>query len=200
MNKSVLISIQPYYVFLIIARLMGWNIPQEKTVEVRKDFPKDPLWNKCVHIYCSKNRKSFNRIPKEYQPFMAKFLGKVIGEFVCDKVDEFHEWQLTPQGKYQEFEETDLKKFLSESCLSWEEVYAYRKNLPYYKPLYAWYISDLVIYDKPKVLGEFTVMRKCTSCKDSGYESSACEYDGNCLVPVSLKKPFQSWGYVCSKQ
>ncbi len=37
--KSVLISIQPYWVFLIIARLMGWNIPQEKTVEVRKDYP-----------------------------------------------------------------------------------------------------------------------------------------------------------------
>jgi len=36
--KSVLISIQPYWVFLIIARLMGWNIPQEKTVEVRKDY------------------------------------------------------------------------------------------------------------------------------------------------------------------
>ncbi len=41
--KSVLISIQPYWVFLIIARLMGWNIPQEKTVEVRKDYPKDGI-------------------------------------------------------------------------------------------------------------------------------------------------------------
>lgn len=62
--KSVLISIQPYWVFLIIARLMGWDIPQEKTIEVRKDFPKDPAWNKRVHIYCSKNKESFDRIPK----------------------------------------------------------------------------------------------------------------------------------------
>ncbi len=30
--KVVLISIQPYYVFLIIARAMGWKIDQEKTV------------------------------------------------------------------------------------------------------------------------------------------------------------------------
>lgn len=91
--KSVLISIQPYWVFLIIAPLIGWNIPQEKTVEVRKNFPKDLDWNKVVHIYCGKNGKSFNRIPKEYQPFMEKFLGKVIGEFVCDRVDKY-EWDI----------------------------------------------------------------------------------------------------------
>lgn len=65
---------------------MGWNIPQEKTVEVRKDCPKASDWNKRVHIYCSKNRKSFNRIPKQYQSFMEKFLGKVVGEFVCDSI------------------------------------------------------------------------------------------------------------------
>ena len=39
--KSVLIAIQPYWVFLIIATKMGWEIDQEKTVEVRKSFPKD---------------------------------------------------------------------------------------------------------------------------------------------------------------
>ena len=89
MYKSVLIAIQPYWVFLIIARLMGWNNPQNKTVEVRKDFPKDPAWNKKAHIYCSKNKQSFNRIPKQYQPLMAKFLGKIVGEFVCDKVEKY---------------------------------------------------------------------------------------------------------------
>lgn len=40
MNKAVMASIQPYYVFLIIARLMGWNIPQYKKVEVEKIFQK----------------------------------------------------------------------------------------------------------------------------------------------------------------
>lgn len=38
MSKSVLISIQPYWVFLIIAKTMGWNIDKEKTAEVRKNF------------------------------------------------------------------------------------------------------------------------------------------------------------------
>lgn len=46
--KAIMLSIQPYYVFLIIARLMGWDIPQEKTIEVRKDCPKDLAWNRHV--------------------------------------------------------------------------------------------------------------------------------------------------------
>ena len=41
--KAVLMSIQPYWVFLIIARIMGWKIDKEKTIEVRKNFPKDLL-------------------------------------------------------------------------------------------------------------------------------------------------------------
>lgn len=39
--KEVLISIKPYWVFLIIAKTMGWNIDKEKTVEFRKTCPKD---------------------------------------------------------------------------------------------------------------------------------------------------------------
>lgn len=86
--KSVLISIQPYWVFLIIAKTMGWNVNQEKTVEIRKSHPKDENWNKVAKMYCSKDKKSFDRIPKEYRPLMERFLGKVIGEFVCDCIEE----------------------------------------------------------------------------------------------------------------
>ena len=46
--KAIMLSIQPYYVFLIIARVMGWDIPQHKTVEVRKDSPKDSAWNRQI--------------------------------------------------------------------------------------------------------------------------------------------------------
>lgn len=144
--KSVLIAIQPYYVFLIIAHLMGWDILQEKTVEVRKDYPKDPAWDKTVHIYCSKNRKSFNRIPKQYQPFMKKLLGKVIGEFVCDKIGELYQCN---SGFVEE-----------NACIGRYEYFKYL-GIPYDihggydKKCYGWHISNLVIYDKPKELGEF---------------------------------------------
>lgn len=176
MNKAVMLSIQPYYVFLIIARLMGWNIPQEKTVEVRKDYPKASDWNKRVHIYCSKNKKSFNRIPKEYQPLMKKFLGMVIGEFVCDGIVQL----------FENFE--DVKR----SCLSWEEIQAYAKG----KPVYGWHISDLKIYDTPKGLGEFNRFiecenRPCFLCK---YSSRDCNGILDCDKRIT--RPFQSWGYV----
>ena len=89
MEKAVLMSMQPYWVFLIIAKKMGWNIGKEKTIEVRKNYPKDEKWNKVAKIYCSKDKKSFSKIPKEYQPLMEQFSGKVIGEFVCDSITHY---------------------------------------------------------------------------------------------------------------
>lgn len=189
MNKAVMLSIQPYYVFLIIARLMGWNIPQEKTVEVRKDYPKASDWNKVVHIYCSKNRNSFNCIPKQYQPFMEKLLGKVVGEFVCDSIRKSEADNLI-QAYYHNNP--------AETCLTDQELVLYATIG---KPLYFWHISDLKIYDKPKELGEFYVRCgdrkiKCDGCKykkqESWFDPPYCEVDGY----ISLACPPQSWGYV----
>lgn len=46
--KSILMSIQPYYGFLIIAKERGWGLEKyglhEKTVEVRKGVPTYPDW------------------------------------------------------------------------------------------------------------------------------------------------------------
>jgi len=188
MNKSVLISIQSYWVFLIIARIMGWDIPQEKTVEVRKDFPNAHDWNNLVHIYCSKNRKSFNRIPKEYQPLMEKFLGKVIGEFVCDRIEklryncdgyghEWHEWN----DEYVDY---------ANMCLSEKELEDYLGT----SNGYGWHISDLKIYDTPKELREF---RK----PDIPYHAIE-EQNGNLIfydgwtAGRPITRPPQNWCYV----
>lgn len=84
--RSVLISIQPYWVFLIIAKMLGWKTDKEKTIEARKSYPKAENWDKVVKIYCSKDERSFSKIPKEYQPLMERYLGKVMGEFVCDQL------------------------------------------------------------------------------------------------------------------
>ena len=146
---------------------MGWNIPQEKTIEIRKDYPKASDWNRLVHIYCSKNRKSFNRIPKEYQSLMEKLLGKVIGSFVCDRIEklryncdeyghEWHEWN----DEYVDY---------ANMCLSEKELEDYLGT----GNGYGWHVSDLKIYDKTKELGEF---------KNSKGQK--------------IKRPFQSWGYV----
>ena len=154
MPKAVLISIQPYWVFLIIAKMMGWNIEKEKTVEVRKNYPKANDWDKTAKIYCSKDKRSFEKIPKEYQPLMQRFLGKVIGEFVCNKIDYW-------QNHYR----TDVMHIADMSRLSCVPIDDLLDYLGHYvdmngvdKRLYAWHISNLVIYDKPKELRTFRVI------------------------------------------
>ena len=207
--KSVLRSVKPYWIYLILTG--------KKTVEVGKDFPKSAEWNKVVEMYCSKDMRSFNRIPEKDREWMRKYLGKVACRFVCDRIEEFHEWQLSPQGRFQEAEQKDLDNFLKESCLSYEEVCAYRKKLPYYKPLYSWQISDLKIYDKPKELSEFYVVdneavKQCeyrNKCYINPYLTNggwlngtySCSYNGEhefctkCKVKP-LTRPPQSWCYI----
>lgn len=191
--KSVLLSIKPYYVFLIIAHKMGWDILQEKTIEVRKGFPKDIEWNKVVHIYCSKDKKSFNLIPVQYQPLMGKFIGKVIGEFVCDWI-----YDIKPHcdiGDYVNQYECYWKYGEDFHCLSFSEMKSYLKN----KKGYGWHISDLKIYDKPKELSEFRPI-----CKFEGKDAICAlfclnwKYDGGLFFECTRKvtRPPQSYMFV----
>ncbi len=180
--KAIILAIQPYYVFLIIAWHMGWDIPQHKTEEVRKDFPKDIAWNKIVHIYCSKDRKSFNRIPKQYRSLMAKFLGKVIGEFVCDYIRK---------GGADNLVQAYYHNNPDETCLTDQELVIYA-NLG--EPLFFWHISDLKICDKPKELSEFRTRCRisCFSCKNPLYSDGTCEERN----VKKIVRPPQSWCYV----
>ena len=176
--KSVLISIKPKWIEKIVNG--------EKTIEVRKTRPKIETPFKC-YIYCTYGQENEN--------YMLGKRGKVIGEFVCDKIEEFHEYELSPCKKFYEFEKARLDLFLKESCLSYNEVCDYRKNLPYYKPLYGWHISDLKIYDKPKELGEFNRWNRTEEnvpCAHTKWLYSDCKDCKSC----NLTRPPQSWCYV----
>lgn len=190
--KAIMLSIQPYYVFLIIARLMGWDIPQHKTVEVRKDSPKDRAWSRRVYIYCSKNRKSFNRIPKQYQPLMEKFLGKVVGWFACLRLEKFTVGSL----RCDDIEEL--------SCLSYSEMINY-----FYKPEeldgktakegFGWHIDALQVYDKPKELWEYSYPctgKKCSKCQYEVRDELPFGTVGVCCGRYHITRPPQSWSYV----
>ena len=194
--KLVLISIQPYWMFLIIAHKMGWQIGRAKMVEVRKNYPKSEDWDKTVKLYCSKDKKSFARIPKEYQLLMEQFLGKVIGEFVCDKIIDIDygiEEGVYFDGEYQKGFETNGNGD-NPTCLSFVELENYLTN----NEGYGWHISNLVIYDKPRELREF--QKPCIRDCDCG----GCEYaywtqeNGfeGCMLEDGLKRPPQSWCYV----
>lgn len=176
--KAVLISIQPKWVAKIASG--------EKTIEVRKTAPKCEVPFKC-YIYCT-SAKPY--LYKEANPPFELFLdselykgkgyddrlfsGKVIGEFVCDSA----EWM--------------SMRDCDKACMTLKEVVDYAKG----KKLYAWHISDLKIYDKPKELREFYTKKTCKSCKKSGYESTACMYDEDCKVPIPITRAPQSWQYV----
>ena len=187
--KSVLTSIRPQYCELIASG--------KKTVEVRKSRPKLETPFKC-HIYCTKGNQYFFHsnalmVPYRYVDDHSHNMwdkplnGKVIGDYVCDQIkkhsyDDFigavnadgseRTEAIQGEGTYW-FWENERKK----TCLSQDEIFKYGGT----KPLYAWHISALQIYDKPRKLSEF---HKPIMPMGLRYEDDA------------IKRPPQSWAYV----
>ena len=151
MSKSILLSIRPEWVAKILNK--------EKTIEVRKRFPKDYVgW---VYIYCTKEELlqrhwqkvdgigkfiTYGRKAKEKDYNSPHTLnGKVVARFWCDKVEEITTEKWSPS------KEQDL---LKASCLTENQLFDYC-NLESGKPFYAIHISKLEIFDKPRELSEF---------------------------------------------
>ena len=154
MSKAVLISIRPKWCEKIISG--------EKTIEVRKTRPKMKTPFKG-YIYCTRNGQDYDRLwvlndqaRKEYDGLVAvcanlrgwqerHFLGngKVIGEFICDRVYELAPLNHAPDDAEQQ------------TCLTQEEIARYLKGIGY-----GWHISGLKIYDTPRELREFTGLRQ----------------------------------------
>ncbi len=177
---SVLISIKPKWCELIA---LG-----RKTIEIRKTKPNIDVPFKC-YIYCTGSNecgKSRGYISPEH----FAWRGSVIGEFICDAIDNIEIRHFTVFGhenRYCAIGETADKQWIKHSCLSYDEVVHYGKLAT----LYGWHISDLVIYDKPKELSEF--FHACD--KPVGVDCSKCidERKNRCK---SLARPPQSWCYV----
>ena len=147
--KSVLISIRPKWVEKIASG--------KKTIKVRKTVPEEVPFK--AYIYCTKDKPYLYRIDDDnnfeltntLRPKMYEYVkdyneqnGKVIGEFVCDKVDEY-----TFSHYEAEYRVTHVEQ--NAMCLNQPELIHYGKG----EPLYGLHISDLKIYDKPKELSEF---------------------------------------------
>ena len=173
--KSVLISIQPKWCELIASG--------KKTVEVRKTKPKLETPFK-VYIYCTKGRGDclwrwngiwYDTQDPNHRP--NRLDGKVIGEFVCDKIINI------PYIMPYDSEDTSHPMridFIHETCVpDWEiDEYLGRKDG------YGWHISDLVIYEEPRELGEFK--RWVDRSKGQIYHEDM----------LYLQRPPQSWCYV----
>ena len=168
MSKAVMLSIRPRWVQKIANG--------EKTIEVRKTRPKLETPFKC-YIYCTQSGVALGAWGKH---------GKVIGEFTCDRIFPINVFD---NGGIQNW----FFEHMERSCLTYEELADYIGNG---RTGHGWHISDLVIYDDPKELIEFHTWKKCKSCSNSGYESTACIYDENCMIPAAITKAPQSWCYV----
>ena len=130
--KSVMLSIKPKWVEKIVNG--------EKTIEVRKSMPKIETPFKC-YIYMSQGDLKDLGL---YSEWIYKNRMKVIGEFFCNKIDEY-----TFSHYEAEYRVTHVEQELMR--LNYPELIKYGKG----ETIYGWHISDLKIYDKPKELWNF---------------------------------------------
>lgn len=160
MSKAVMLSIRPKWVEKIASG--------EKTIEVRKTEPKLETPFKC-YIYCTMDYPYISVSCGELDKLnyrtntVGRCNGKAIGEFTCDRI-----YELAPLNHAPD----DVEK---QACLTREEIVNYLKGTGY-----GWHISDLLIYDQPKGLDEFTRLRETKFGSE----------------PVTIKRPPQSWCYV----
>lgn len=194
--KAVLISIQPKWCELIANG--------KKAIEVRKTKPKLETPFK-VYIYCTDKKSTDNSwqykpnlyrdssgkvrwIDVEFESiFNCEYLQqKVIGEFICDKIIDIDygiEEGVYFDGEYQEGFETNGNGN-NPACLSFVDLENYLTE----NEGYGWHISNLVIYDKPRELKEFSVPKE--------YKTSTQQKQR--IYKSGLKVP-QSWCYVESE-
>lgn len=195
MSKAVMLSIHPKWCEKIING--------DKTIEVRKTRPKLEAPFKC-YIYCTID--GIKKMPKDYFAESVE-RGKVIGEFVCDRIYEIRKRGIPENFDYcylslHEWGNDDIEteiKAISASCVPKEELNTYGAGATV---LYGWHIADLKIYDTPRELGEFwrdcpeysELSTNCWSCENvcGDGDETDCNTDGR----LYLRRAPQSWCYV----
>lgn len=149
--NEIMLSIRPKWCELIASG--------QKTIEVRKTKPKCNVPFK-VYIYCTKqvvNGEMLLTYDKKVEGRNKGFrdggdiplAGKVIGEFVCDRIVNVDCDSVAPFDK-------DSGSYIDKQiCIDREQFLEYTR----FRCCFGWHISDLIIYDKPKDLSDFGMKR-----------------------------------------
>lgn len=170
MSKSVMLSVRPKWCEKISSG--------EKTIEVRKTKPKLETPFKC-YIYETQGWVEKNGI------MAFRLGGRVIGEFTCDRIDEYDDDTIFS------FRHEDYARWndfgLDRACMHPEDFQNYADG----KWLYGWHIVDLRIYDASRELSEFERPYECNEC-DAKWASEC----NACHEEKKIKRPPQSWCYV----
>lgn len=172
MSNALLLSIKPEWVSKI---LNG-----EKTIEIRRKFPKDYVgW---VYIYCTKEKpylwkgvakpmhdtnikNPFNWVWKleDRDSYLAGgFNGKIIGRFWCDKVEDIKFNGYFHQMNDDEYTTNTMngEEIIKASCLDLGDLIYYLGGTLGNSVGYAIHISKLEVFDTPRDLWEFKTPKK----------------------------------------
>lgn len=188
MKQAILMSIRPEWLALI---LIG-----KKTIEIRKSMPKCEL-PIDVYLYCTKSKpilamakkdgKGIPMIDGWEDAFKDKYdiNGKVVAKFALTTRQElkYVKWQIPHEHLHDQIV----------GNMTFQQIIEYSNG----KPIFAWHIDDLVIFDKPKELGEFY---KSDYTEAMDYWEWARAGDGGSMIPCPLSayrltKAPQSWQY-----
>ena len=163
--KSVLRSVKPYWFYLICEH--------KKKVEVCKTEPLSKEWDRIVYLYCSKDIRSFKRIPEQYHEKYRKYLGTVGAYFYCYGIMDISS-DYAPLGSgitTEELMQYGKGKTLSGLCFHKINVFKNPRDL-----------SDFKTPDKPY---HSIIEREGSLTFADGYESGK-----------PLTRAPQSWQYV----
>lgn len=220
--KAVMISIKPEWCQKIVN--------SEKTVEIRKTKPNIEPPFKC-YIYCANSRPLIaiadvfkgdfvsectyitGRSRSEAERIFEIMNGKVIGEFICDRIDVIQKRGIPENFDYcylslNVFGNDDIASEINDvkkSCIPKDYLNSYGEK---HDRLYAWRISGLKIYEEAKELQEYRRWSDEVHCVgwkfcehqyfDYSEGTTACriDFDGANCVKLALSRPPQSWCYV----
>ena len=213
--NSIITSVSPYLCEKIASG--------DCKILVKKVCPKEVPFK--AYIYCTKTKNKWSLCDYEgaYQNSKGEIVyaqQHIIGEFICDKVDNFH----CVSVPYQRENSLGYGQFIDNGVYkvnSWHEGIAFERNDEYIdtmlnnndlkkmcltaqklfdyigvgKHLYGWRISDLKIYDKPKELNEFnrpcSYVGLCFSCDRTKFTSK-----GDRVCEALVTRPPRLWQYV----
>ena len=176
-----------------------------KTIEVRKTAPKIDTPFEAL-VYCTKGKPFLYKNPNNGELFLHNnggyrggdyedryLTGKVIGEFICNKVDliEYKDecYVINDDIAY-------TNTIAAKSCLDYDDMYKYLGD----KNGYGWHITEPKLFDYPRELSEYALFGKCAEECDE-YDICARDYvDGRMSCKYFKRKYLtrapQSWIYV----
>ena len=152
--NEIMLSIRPKWCELIASG--------QKTIEIRKTKPRCNVPFK-VYIYCTEDFRTSTK-DRNHKFWIGEPIngasdgrylgnGKVIGEFVCDRIVNVDCDSVAPFDK-------DSGSYIDKQiCIDREQFIEYTR----FRCCFGWHISDLIIYDKPKDLSDFGMKRPSQS-------------------------------------